>query len=152
MDYVADMLDVPRIKVYEVASFYTMYNLEKPGRHLINVCTTTPCWLRGSDDLLRACRDKLGIGPGQTTEDGMFTVREVECMGCCVNAPMVEVADHYHEDLSYDTLCGLIEDLKSGKDIKPGPHVKRQASCGVMGATTLKDHVPAEFQAKGKGG
>ena len=89
MDYVADFLEVPRIRAYEVATFYTMFNKKPVGKWLLQVCTTTPCWLCGSNDVLRAIKDKIGTTPGHDSEDGQFTVVEVECLGACVNAPML---------------------------------------------------------------
>ncbi|MFN7401592.1 MAG: NADH-quinone oxidoreductase subunit NuoE, partial [Alphaproteobacteria bacterium] len=107
IEVVAKMVNMPYIRAYEVASFYTMYNLAPVGRYHIQCCTTTPCWLRGSDEVLKACKDTLGIEPGQTSEDGRFTLTEVECLGACVNAPMLQVTssidDDYFEDLNYDT-------------------------------------------------
>ena len=94
---------MPPIRVYEVATFYTMFNLKPVGQHHVQVCTTTPCWLRGSDDVVGACREKLGIGSGETTADGLFTVSEVECLGACVNAPMLQIDDDYYEDLTPET-------------------------------------------------
>ncbi|GAB5390098.1 MAG: NAD(P)H-dependent oxidoreductase subunit E [Alphaproteobacteria bacterium] len=139
MDLVGDMLDMPRIRVYEVATFYTMYNLKPIGNHFIQPCTTTPCWLRGSDDVMKAIKDKLDIGNGESTEDGMFTVQEAECLGACVNAPMVQIGDDYYEDLDYDSMCKIIDDLTAGREISVGPQVKRHKSCNADGPTTLKD-------------
>jgi NADH-quinone oxidoreductase subunit E len=104
MNYVADFLEVPRIKAYEVANFYTMFNKEPVGENLVQVCTTTPCWLRGSDGIVHTCKKKLGIEPGQTTEDGKFTLQTVECLGACVNAPMVQINDDYYEDLTAESV------------------------------------------------
>ncbi|CAN0329516.1 unnamed protein product, partial [Chrysoparadoxa australica] len=104
IEYIADMLDMPVIRVMEVATFYTMYNLDPVGKHMIEVCTTTPCWLRGSEKIVKACEKALGITVGQTTEDGMFTLKEAECLGACVNAPMCQIGDHYYEDLSEDSM------------------------------------------------
>ena len=115
MDIVADMLEMPRIRVYEVATFYTMFNLQPVGENFIQVCTTTPCWLRGSADIVKTCRDKLGIGPGETTADGKFTVTEVECLGACVNAPMVQINDDFYEDLTPEIMGRMCDDLKGGK-------------------------------------
>ncbi|HWO86976.1 MAG TPA: NADH-quinone oxidoreductase subunit NuoE, partial [Stellaceae bacterium] len=93
MDHVARILEMPPIRVYEVATFYTMFNLRPVGRYLLQACTTTPCWLRGSDAVVQACRSKLGIDVGGTTADGLFTLVEVECLGACVNAPILQVND-----------------------------------------------------------
>ena len=138
MDYVADMLEMPRIKVYEVATFYTMFNLQPVGEHFIQVCTTTPCWLRGSDGIVKACHAKLGIGPGETTTDGKFTVAEVECLGACVNAPMVQINDDFYEDLTPEITGKIIDDLKSGKNLSAGSQSGRKGSCAQNGPTSLK--------------
>lgn len=138
MDYVADMLEMPAIRVYEVASFYTMYNKAPVGRHFLQVCTTTPCWLRGSSEIMRAVADKAGIANGQTSEDGEFTCLEVECLGACVNAPMVQINDDYFEDLDYDRMCNLIDDLKAGKDVSFGSQTGRSGSEAQAGATSLQ--------------
>lgn len=140
IEYVADYLDMPYIRVYEVASFYTMYNLNPVGRHHVQVCGTTPCWLRGSDDVFRACKD-MGLEKGKVTNDGLFTLTEVECLGACVNAPMMQINDEYYEDLSYDTTKAILEALARGETPKPGPQVDRQFSAPVGGPTTLKDKV-----------
>ena len=109
MDHIAEILDMPPIKVYEVASFYSMYNLAPVGQHLVQVCTTTPCWLNGSDGVMKACKSELGIGHGETTKDGKFTVMEVECLGACVNAPMVQINDDYYEDLTKENMTALLK-------------------------------------------
>lgn len=128
MDYVGEMLDVPAIKIYEVATFYSMFNLKPVGKNLIQVCRTTPCWLRGADKLTNACKDKLGIGLKETTSDGNFTLVEVECLGACVNAPMVQINDDYFEDLTTESMVQLIDDLASGKKVKVGSQTGRQCS------------------------
>src|SRR6201996_3134412 len=139
MDYVADLLDMPRIKVYEVATFYTMFNLNPVGENFIQVCTTTPCWLRGSSAIVKACHDKLGIGPGESTADGKFTVTEVECLGACVNAPMVQINDDFYEDLTPEILTRIINDFSAGRTPKAGPQIDRQNSAPIGGPTTLTD-------------
>ena len=141
MEYIADYLDMAPIKVQEVATFYTMYNHKPIGKHHVQVCGTTPCWLRGSDDIMSACKKKLGINKGETTEDGMFTLSEVECAGACVNAPVVAIDDDYFEDLTAESIAQLLDDLANGKEVKPGPQVERQTSAPVGGATTLKDFI-----------
>lgn len=141
MEYIADYLDMAPIKVQEVATFYTMYNHKPIGKHHVQVCGTTPCWLRGSDDIMTACKKKLGINKGETTEDGMFTLSEVECAGACVNAPVVAIDDDYFEDLTAESITQLLDDLSNGKEVKPGPQVDRQTSAPVGGATTLKDFI-----------
>lgn len=138
MDYVAAMLEVPPIRAYEVASFYTMFNRAPVGKHLVQICTTTPCWLRGSDGIKKACHDKLGINPGQTTADGAFSVMEVECLGACVNAPMVQINDDYYEDLDETLMGKILDDLKDGKPVPVGSQTGRRGSCAQNGSTSLK--------------
>src|SRR6201996_3583197 len=138
MDYVADLLDMPRIKVYEVATFYTMFNLNPVGENFIQVCTTTPCWLRGSSAIVKACHDKLGIDAGESTADGKFTVTEVECLGACVNAPMVQINDDFYEDLTPEIMGKIIDELKAGKKISIGSQTGRRGSCPQKGPTSLK--------------
>lgn len=138
IEYVADYLAMSYIRVLEVASFYTMYNLKPVGRHVIEVCTTTPCWLRGSDEIVKACKKTLGIGFGETTPDGEFTLLEVECAGACVNAPVAAHNGTYYEDLSAESATKIIEALKRGETPKPGPQIDRQTSAPVGGPTTLK--------------
>ena len=139
MDVVADMLGMPRIRVYEVATFYTMFNLKPVGRHFFQICTTTPCWLRGSDEVVHACERKLGIGIGETTPDGQFTLIEVECLGACVNAPIIQVNDDFYEDLDGAATERLIDALKRGEAPKPGSVKGRQTSAPEGGPTTLTD-------------
>ncbi len=138
MDHVAAMLGMAPIRVYEVATFYTMFNLKPVGRYLVQVCTTTPCWLGGSDAVLGACRKKLGIELGETTGDGAFTLVEVECLGACVNAPMIQVNDDYYEDLDADSTERLLDRLARGEAVKPGPQIARQTSAPRSGRQTLK--------------
>ena len=139
MDVIAGMLEMAPIRVYEVATFYTMYNLKPVGKHLIQVCRTTPCWLRGSDALTETCKTKLGIGMKETTSDGKFTLMEVECLGACVNAPMVQINDDFYEDLTPETLGKVLDELSAGRKPKVGPQVDRLNSAPVGGMTTLKD-------------
>ncbi len=138
MDYVADMLSMPRIRVYEVATFYTMFNLTPVGRHVVQVCTTTPCWLRGSDDVVKTCETKLGISLGETTDDGQFTLREVECLGACVNAPIVQIGDDFYEDVGPEHMDAILEALKRGEKPKAGSLTGRRTSEPTGGPTTLK--------------
>lgn len=144
LDYIADYLDMPRIRVYEVATFYTMYNTKPVGRHLVQLCRTTPCWLRGSEDVLDACRDFLGIGIGETTEDGLFTLIEVECLGACCNAPMMQINDDFYEDLDADATRKVLETLKKGEQPKTGSQTGRVSSEPVGALTTLKHQQRAE--------
>jgi NADH-quinone oxidoreductase E subunit len=139
MDVVADMLGMARIRVYEVATFYTMFNLKPVGKHFFQICVTTPCWLRGSDEVVAACKKKLGIGIGETTGDGKFTLREVECLGACVNAPVIQVNDDFYEDLDGRSTETLIDALARGEKPPMGSVKKRQTSAPEGGATTLKD-------------
>ena len=138
MDHVAAFLCLAPIRVYEVATFYTMYNLRPIGRHHVQVCTTTPCWLRGSDQVLDACKKRLGVDAGETTKDGKFTLSEVECLAACVNAPVAWVGDDFYEDLDAGSMTRLLDDLAAGKQPRPGPQVKRQTSAPATGPTTLK--------------
>lgn len=138
MDYVADMLGVPRIRAYEVASFYTMFNRAPVGRHLIQVCTTTPCWLCGSGDILRAIKEKTGLKPGEHDTDGAFSVVEVECLGACVNAPMVQINDDYFEDLDHDRMAAIIDALRRGEAPPIGSQTGRRGSQAQNGPTTLQ--------------
>jgi NADH-quinone oxidoreductase subunit E len=144
MDAVAAKLGMPPIRVYEVATFYFMFNTRPIGRFHLQVCGTTPCWLRGSDEVARACRDAGGVGGyGQTSADGLFTMSEVECLGGCVNAPILQVDDDYYEDLGYDSTVRLIEALRRGERPAPGSVIGRQTSAPLGDRTTLLD-VPGE--------
>ena len=139
MDYVAGILDMPTIRVYEVATFYTMYNHKPVGRHHVQVCTNLPCWLRGSDAIMGTCREFLGIGDRKTTDDGMFTLTEVECLGACVNAPMMQIGDDYYEDLDAKTTLAILSDLKAGKIPKTGPQIQRVSCEPVTGLSSLEE-------------
>lgn len=139
MDYVADMLEMPRIRVYEVGTFYSMFNLRPVGKHFFQICTTTPCWLRGSDEVVKACEKKLGITIGETTPDGQFSLTEVECLGACVNAPIIQVNDDFYEDLDGPSTEALIDALRRGETPKPGSVKGRQTSAPEGGPQTLKD-------------
>jgi len=125
---IATTLEVPEIKVYEIASFYTMYNLNPVGKYLLQFCKTTPCMLRGIDKIIKDCKEKLGIEMDQTTLDGTFTLKEVECLGACVNAPVVQINDDFAEDLTSENFLEILEDLKSGKEFKIGSQTGRQCS------------------------
>ena len=138
MDVVAERLGMPPIRVYEVATFYFMFNTRPIGKYHLQVCGTTPCWLRGSDEVLRACKDAGGLkGYGDTSADGNFTLTEMECMGACVNAPMIAVDDDYYEDLDYESTVKLIEALKRGERPAPGSATGRRSSEAAGGATAL---------------
>jgi NADH-quinone oxidoreductase subunit E len=140
MDAVAVKLGMAPIRVYEVATFYFMFNTKPMGRFHLQVCGTTPCWLRGSDEVLRACKDAGHLsGYGDTSEDGLFTLSEVECLGACVNAPILQVDDDYYEDLDYARTVELIESLKRGERPRPGSTIGRQTSAPEGGPNTLLD-------------
>ena len=140
IEFVAAQLGMPYMRAYEVASFYTMYNLAPVGRYHVQVCGTTPCMLRGSDDVLSACANK-GLAKGKTTPDGLFTLTEVECLGACANAPMVQINDDNFEDLTYDSMTAILDKLAAGEAVTPGPQILRQVSCPEGGPTTLLEMV-----------
>jgi NADH-quinone oxidoreductase subunit E len=140
IEFVAAQIGMPYIRAYEVASFYTMYNLKPIGRYHVQVCGTTPCMLRGSDDVMKACKDK-GLKKGATTADGLFTLTEVECLGACANAPMVQINDENYEDLTYDSMTAILDMLARGEMPKVGSQIGRTASCPEGGPTTLKEMV-----------
>jgi NADH-quinone oxidoreductase subunit E len=141
MNHVADILEMPAIRVYEVASFYTMYNLEPVGEKFVQVCTTTPCALRGCAIVLDACRNELGIDVGETTSDNKFTLREVECLGACVNAPMMQIGVDYYEDLDAESTKAVLKALRNGETPKPGPQNKRKGSEPATGLTSLTNRI-----------
>ena len=144
----ADLLGMAKIRVLEIATFYTMFNLAPVGRFHVQLCGTTPCMLRGADDLKKVCRRMIGE-ENVVTADGAFSWIEVECLGACVNAPMVQVNADYYEDLTPEILTRIINDLSVGKSPKPGPQIDRINSAPIGGPTTLTD--PALFAANGKG-
>lgn len=150
MDHVADILAMPRIRVYEVATFYTMHNLRPMGKHHVQVCTNLPCWLRGSDAIVETCRKTLDIGFGETTEDGLFTLSEVECLGACVNAPMMQIGDDFYEDLDPQTTRAVLTALREGKTPKPGPQNGRRGCEPQNGLTTLTSLYPSATTVKDK--
>ena len=135
--FVADMLDMPYMRALEVATFYSMFNLSPVGKYFVQLCGTTPCWLRGADDLKAVCRRQIGE-PGDISEDGKLSWIEVECLGACVNAPMVQINDDFYEDLTADTFERLLEDLRHGRNVMTGPQNGRQASAPDGGPTVLK--------------
>jgi NADH-quinone oxidoreductase subunit E len=142
IEYVAAYLGMPYMRAYEVATFYTMYNLAPVGRFHVQVCGTTPCMLRGSDDVMAACKNR-GLVKGGTTPDGLFTLTEVECLGACANAPMVQINDDNFEDLTYDSMAALLEALANDKPVKIGPQIDRTVSCPEGGPTSLPEMVKA---------
>ena len=135
IEYVAAELDMPFIRAYEVATFYTMYNLAPVGRYHVQVCGTTPCMLRGSDDVLTACKNK-GLVKGHTTPDGLFTLTEVECLGACTNAPMVQINDDNYEDLDYDRTIAVLEQLAEDMQPKTGTQEPGRFSVEPLGGPT----------------
>ncbi|KAI9658651.1 MAG: hypothetical protein M1821_002211 [Bathelium mastoideum] len=150
MNEVARILEMPPMRVYEVATFYTMYNRTPVGKFHVQCCTTTPCQLRDSDSIMRALTTELGIGHGETTSDGLFTLTEVECLGACANAPMVQINDDYYEDLTYDTTVDLIRALRAAT-VQTGAHATGSAP-GLAGDAGKDGDVVGKGGAeKGKG-
>ncbi len=139
IEVIAEKLGMAKIRVLEVASFYTMFNLKPVGKYFLQLCGTTPCMLRGSDDLSRCIKDKLGISSGQITPDGKFSLLEVECLGACVNAPIIQVNDDFYEDLDYDSTEALIDALSNDMPPPVGSVIKRSGSQAETGATSLSD-------------
>jgi NADH-quinone oxidoreductase subunit E len=151
MEFVARELDMAPIQVLEVATFYTMFNLAPVGRFHVQVCGTTPCMLRGSDDVLKAC-ELRGLRKGHTTEDGLFTLTEVECLGACANAPMVQINDDNYEDLTEESMGAVLDALARGEHPKVGPQVDRKTSCPEGGPTTLKKMAERNYDYRGQRG
>ena len=150
MDEVARRLDMAPIRVYEVATFYFMFNLRPVGTWHLQVCTTTPCWLRGSDEVTATCRAETGIQSfGETSADGMFTMTEVECLGACVNAPILQVDDDFYEDMDADKVKQLLDALRRGEPPPPGSMIGRQTSAPEGGPNTLTTlhFAPADAKA-----
>jgi NADH-quinone oxidoreductase subunit E len=139
IESVAKMLGMPFIRVLEVATFYTMFNLEPVGTYLVQVCTTTPCWLRGSDAVVDACKKHIHPHQHKVSADGKFSWMEVECLGACVNAPMLQIGKDFYEDIDGPITEKLIADLRAGKPVKPGPANGRHSSEPEGGALTLKE-------------
>ena len=136
-EFVGRELDMPAIQVLEVSTFYTMFNLVPVGRFHVQVCGTTPCMLKGSDDVFKSC-ELRGLRKGHTTDDGLFTLTEVECLGACANAPMVQINDDNYEDLTEASMGAILDALAAGKTPNPGPQVDRKTSCPEGGPTVLK--------------
>ena len=145
MNHVAEVLNVPRMRVYEVATFYTMFQRSPVGKYHVQVCTTTPCMLCNSGAIVDAIRDLLKIDIGETTKDKMFTLSEVECLGACVNAPMVQINDDYYEDLTTDDIREILTELRDGKSPRKGPRNGRYAAEPLGELTSLTE------QPKGPG-
>jgi NADH-quinone oxidoreductase subunit E len=150
IEFVAAQLNMPYIRAYEVATFYTMFNLRPVGRFHVQVCGTTPCMLRGSDDVFRACEAR-GLKKGRTTEDGLFTLSEVECLGACANAPMAQINDDNYEDLTFESTTAILEALARGETPKPGPQgVNRRTSDPEGGVTSLEAMVTENHDYRGE--
>jgi len=146
IELVGRMLDMPYIRVLEVATFYTMFNLEPVGRYHVQLCGTTPCMLRGAEAIKHVCKEKIG-DERHLTADGAFSWIEVECLGACCNAPMVQINDDYYEDLTPKTFAALLDDLKAGRPVKVGSQTGRAGSEPVGGLTAL-----TTLYGKGAGG
>ena len=149
IEYVARELDIPPILAMEVASFYTMFNLSPVGKFHVQVCGTTPCMLRGSDDVLAACA-RRGMKKGHTTEDGLWTLTEVECLGACANAPMVQINDDNYEDLTADSMGAVLDALARGEKPRIGPQIDRQTSAPEGGPSSLKKMAERNYDYRGQ--
>jgi len=145
MNKVAKILEMPPMRVYEVATFYTMFNREKVGRLNVQVCTTTPCMVRGAYDILRTIEKHLGIKVGGDTADGIFHLMEAECLGACVNAPMVQINDHFYEDLTPESIIAVLDKLRKGEQPAIGPQNGRKGCVGIEGKTTLLSEPPGPY-------
>ena len=137
IEEIAKRLDMAEIRVLEVASFYTMYNLKPVGKYFLQACTTTPCMLRGSDNMMRCIKDRLNIASGETSACGKFSLLEVECLGACVNAPILQVNDDFYEDLDYQSTGKLLDSLEADTPLPVGSVKGRQGSESEQGATSL---------------
>ena len=149
IEFVARALGMPYMRVYEVATFYTMFNLAPVGRYHVQVCGTTPCMLAGSDEVMAACKSK-GLAKGKTTPDGLFTLTEVECLGTCANAPMVQINDDNFEDLDFDRTVVVLDALARGERPPVGSQTGRRASCPAGGPTTLVAMVDDNHDYRGE--
>jgi NADH-quinone oxidoreductase subunit E len=138
IEYVAGLLDMPPIRVLEVATFYTMFNLAPVGRYHVQLCGTVPCAVCGAEDLKKLCHERIGE-QYHVTDDGTFSWVEVECLGACVNAPMVQINADYYEDLTPESFGRILDELAAGRTPRPGPQVQRQFSAPIGGPTTLTD-------------
>ena len=139
MRVIGELLGMSPIRVLEIATFYTMFNLKPVGQNLLQVCTTTPCWLRGSDEVMAACKKHIHPNAETVSADGKLSWMEVECLGACVNAPVIQVGDDFYEDLDGGRTEGLINDLRNGRPTRPGSQIGRQTSAPEGGPTTLKE-------------
>ena len=137
IEAIANRLEMAEIRVLEVATFYTMFNLKPVGKYFLQACTTTPCWLRGSDEMMRCIKDRYDIASGQTSSCGRFSLLEVECLGACVNAPILQVNDNFYEDLDYETTGALLDSLEADDPLPAGSVIGRSGSEASGGGTTL---------------
>ena len=144
IELIAKKLDMAEIRVLEVATFYTMFNLKPVGKYFLQACTTTPCWLRGSDNMMRCIKDRYGISSGETSACGRFSLLEVECLGACVNAPILQVNDDFYEDLDYASTGALLDSLEADAPLPVGSATGRSGSEATGGATSLSALKPAE--------
>ena len=138
LEAIGQELGMPYIRVLEVATFYTMFHLAPVGKHHLQVCGTTTCMLRGSGELIKVCKNRIGEHH-HVTKDGLLSWEEMECLGSCANAPVVAIHDYYHEDLDAESFSKIIDDLLAGKEVKPGSAIGRQKSAPEGGPTTLQD-------------
>ena len=144
IEAIANRLGIAEIRVLEVATFYTMFNLKPVGKYFLQACTTTPCWLRGSDEMMRCIKDRYDISSGQTSSCGRFSLLEVECLGACVNAPILQVNDDFYEDLDYDTTGALLDSLEANEPLPVGSVIGRSGSEAAGGSTALAGVKPGK--------
>lgn len=137
VELIAKKLNMAEIRVLEVATFYTMFNLKPVGKYFLQACKTTPCWLRGSDEIMRCIKDRYAIASGETSDCGRFSLLEVECLGACVNAPILQVNDDFYEDLDYASTSVLLDSLEEDKPLAAGSAAGRSGSEATGGATSL---------------
>jgi len=128
IEYVADYLDMPYIRVWEIVTFYSMYYTKPVGKNFVQVCTTTPCWLRGSDNIVKACKEMISPEQNIVSKSGFFSWMKVECLGACVNAPLVQINDYFYEDLNYESTRNILQSLIDGKKIRSGSQTGRKGS------------------------
>lgn len=144
IELIAKKLDMAQIRVLEVATFYTMFNLKPVGKYFLQACKTTPCWLRGSDEMMRCIKDRYDIASGETSECGRFSLLEVECLGACVNAPILQVNDDFYEDLDYASTAALLDSLEADAPLPVGSVMGRSGSEATSGATSLATLKPKQ--------
>lgn len=140
IEEIARILEMPAIRVLEVATFYTMFNLEPVGKTHVQVCTSLPCWLRGSNDVVKACKEKLGINMGERSADGKFSLGELECSGACVNAPVIQIGDDYYEDVDYASTGKILDAFARGEKPAHGSAIGRMGSAPAGDQVTLTEN------------